>query len=174
MYSFHASASAFINFWNNSFHSGHVQKISQQQVWQAFVQESICSIAATSNINVELQDGLAIDDVTKEAFSLLDENGIIYAANQHACKECTQPYKHTADALPEAGPEIVTSNQNSDYNMDIDQVFFKMVVVDGIVFGPQNCAYENCTSDLANYCGGSFCALHENQWGTRCCTYVQL
>jgi len=164
MYSFHASASAFMEFWNNSFHSEHVLKISCWKVWQAFVQESIRSIAATSNINVELQDGLAIDDVTKEAFSLLGENGIINAADQHACKECTQPYKHTADVLP----GVDQSNQNSDDNMDIDQVFVKMVVVDGIVFGPQHCAYENCTSDLANYRGGSFCALHENQWGARC------
>ena len=102
-------------------------------------------------------------------------NGIIHVADQHACKEYTQPYKHTADVLPEADLEIATqSNQNSDDNMDIDQVFVKMAVVDGIVFGPQHCAYENCTSDLANYHGGSFCALHENQWGTRCCTYVQL
>ena len=159
MYSFHASASAFMEFWNNSFHSKHVLKFSCQQVWQAFVQESIHTIAATSNINVELQDGLAIDDVTKEAFSLLGENGIITAADQHACKECTQPYKHTADVLP----EVDQSSQNSDDNMDIDQVFVKMAVVDGIVFGPQHCAYENCTSDLANYYGGSFCALHKNQ-----------
>ena len=72
--------------------------------------------------------------------------------------------------MPEADLEIVTqSNQKSDDNMDIDQVFVKMAVVDGIVLGPQHCAYENCTSDLANYHGGSFCALHENQWGAGCC-----
>jgi len=80
MYSFHASASAFTEFWNNSFwsvHLGDAKKITRCQIWQSFVQESIHSIAAVSNINVELQDGLAIDDVTKEAFSLLGENGII-------------------------------------------------------------------------------------------------
>ena len=81
MYSFHASASAFMEFWNNSFHSEHVLKISCWQVWQAFVQESVRSIAATSNINLELQDGLAVDDVTKEAFSLLGMNGIIHVAD---------------------------------------------------------------------------------------------
>jgi CxC5 like cysteine cluster associated with KDZ transposases len=101
MYSFHASASTFMEFWNNSFHPEHAKKITRRQIWQAFVQESICSIAAASNINVELQDKLAIDDVTKEAFSLLGENGIICAVDQHACKECTQPYKQTADILSE-------------------------------------------------------------------------
>ena len=34
MYSFHASASAFMEFWNNSFHSEHVLKILHWQVWQ--------------------------------------------------------------------------------------------------------------------------------------------
>ena len=42
------------------------------RIWQAFVQESIHSIAAASEINLELQDNLAIDDVTKQAFSILD------------------------------------------------------------------------------------------------------
>ena len=32
MYSFHASASAFMEFWNNSFHSKHILKISCWQV----------------------------------------------------------------------------------------------------------------------------------------------
>ena len=34
---------------------------------------------------MELQESLAIDDVTKEAFELLGENGIICPADQHAC-----------------------------------------------------------------------------------------
>ncbi len=78
MFSFHASVSAFAEFWNNSFHG---KKIARQQIWQSFVQESICSIATVSNINIELQDGLAIDEVTKEAFSILGENGLIRAAD---------------------------------------------------------------------------------------------
>ncbi|KAF8219231.1 hypothetical protein L208DRAFT_1072078, partial [Tricholoma matsutake] len=31
-----------------------------------------------------------------------------------------------------------------------------------------HCAYDNCISELANHCGGSFCALHEQQYGTKC------
>ena len=80
MYSFHASASAFTEFWNNTswrFHEGNAKKITRRQVWQSFVQESIRSIAAVSNINIELQDGLKIDEVMKEAFDVLGENGII-------------------------------------------------------------------------------------------------
>jgi len=128
MYSFHASASAFTEFWNNSFwsaHSGDAKKITRRQVWQSFVQESIRSIAAVSNINVELQDGLAIEDVTREAFSLLGENGIIRAADQHACDECTQAYKSVQDILPNIDPAaLVGVDENRaipELVEDIDQ-----------------------------------------------------
>jgi hypothetical protein len=88
MLSFHASAASYTEFWNNSFwkpHPGNSKKLSCHQIWQAFVQESIRSIAAASEINLELQDGLAINDVTKQAFGILGENGIIRAADKHAC-----------------------------------------------------------------------------------------
>src|ERR1700676_2878534 len=96
MYSFHASAAAYTKFWNNSFlthHKGNFQKLSHHQIWQAFVQESVRSLAAASETDLELRDGLSIEDVTKQAYSILGENGIICAADQHICKECTQPYK---------------------------------------------------------------------------------
>jgi len=102
MYSFHASAAAYTEFWNNSFwkhQKGNSKKLTRRQIWQAFVQESVRSIAAASEINLELQDGLAIGDLTRQAFSILGENGIIRAADQHTCPECTQPYKRTADII---------------------------------------------------------------------------
>ncbi|TFK38839.1 hypothetical protein BDQ12DRAFT_605108 [Crucibulum laeve] len=43
-----------------------------------------------------------------------------------------------------------------------------MVVVDGIVIGPQHCAYDGCTADLANGHGGVFCAFHESAYGESC------
>ena len=198
MFSFHASASAFTEFWNNTswrFHGGNAKKLTRRQVWQSFVQESIRSIAAVSNTNIELQDGLKIDEVTKEAFEILGENGIIRAADQHACDECTQPYKSAVDTFPNIDPAgIVGVDQNGtvprligavnepvaqssnqaelhladENDMNIDHAPVKMVVLDGIVMGPQHCAYDNCTSDLANERGGSFCAFHENQFGARC------
>ena len=54
MYSFHASAAAYCEFWNNSFGTVNTQcsvKITRCQIWQAFVQESIRTISATSEIN---------------------------------------------------------------------------------------------------------------------------
>jgi hypothetical protein len=169
MYSFHASASAFTEFWNNSYwslHGGNAKRITRRQIWQSFVQESIRSIAAVSNVNLELQDGLTIDEVTKEAFSLLGENGIIRAADKHACGECTQEYKSAQDLLPDADPagivgvdenravpglvegvdqSVAPSSNQAEQNlanesdMDVDHAPVKMVVVDGIVMGPQVC-----------------------------------
>jgi len=52
-----------------------------------------------SQLNLELRDGLAIDEVAKEAFEVLGENGIIRAADMHACSECTHTYKRTADII---------------------------------------------------------------------------
>jgi hypothetical protein len=62
---------------------------------------------------LEIRDGLAIDEVAKEAFEILGENGIIRAADQHACVECTQPYKRTADRITGDDPaELVNNDEN--------------------------------------------------------------
>ena len=177
VYSFHASAAAYTEYWNNSFGTSEVN-ITRRQVWQAFVQESIRTISAASNIDLELKDGLAIEDVTVEAFTHLGNNGIIQAAHGHACSECSQPYKATADTIPNVN---VTMAENQDAsvsqelegrevdNMEIDDVpFVTMAVLDGIVMGPTHCAFDNCTADLDNYRGGAFCPEHEIEFGAKC------
>jgi len=58
-YHFHASASAFTEFWNQScwkFQKTTSRKISRRQVWQAFVQESVRRVATTSGFDLELPD----------------------------------------------------------------------------------------------------------------------
>ena len=89
------------------------QNISRRQVWQAFVQESICIIGVKSDGNLELQDGLAIEEVTKAAFKLLGENGIIRASDMHACSECTHVYKRTPDILTGDDPAAVAGNDEN-------------------------------------------------------------
>ena len=116
MYSFHASTAAYTEFWNNTFWETQdvsCRKISRRHIWQAFVQESIHTISAASDIHLEIQDGLAIDDVTKEAFEILGENGIIRAADQHACSECTQNYKKTADRITGDDPAAMVNNDEN-------------------------------------------------------------
>jgi hypothetical protein len=174
MYSFHASAAAIAEFWNNTFWtmlSETCPKLSQCQTWHVFVQESIRALASASGINLVLQDGLAINEVTKEAFQMLGQNGIIQAADQHTCSECTHKYKSTSDlittddpaalvgtddntavpalvvnedagdAIQEQRQSTIGSTQTSrnDDDMDVDYSPVKLVVVDGIVMGPNVC-----------------------------------
>jgi hypothetical protein len=101
-YSFHASSSAFAQFWNDTFWSAqetHSRKISQRQIWHAFVQETVRSVAQSSGQALELSDGLPIDEVTKHAFITLGEEGVIRSAEDHFCSECTHDYKKTADRI---------------------------------------------------------------------------
>jgi hypothetical protein len=206
MYSFHASAAAYTDFWNNSYWEGqskNTNKISRHQVWNTFVQESVRTVASEAGINLQLPDGLPTDELTKQAFSALGENGIIQAADQHACNECTQPYKKTADIITgddpaalvgvdeqRAVPRLVgegaelaaqaashASNQpqrrpginlDMDVDMDVNHALVKMVVVDGLVVGPQKCSIDDCTTDLENHRGGVFCEYHQVQFGARC------
>ena len=61
------------------------------------MQESIHTIASIYGTDLTLWDGLAIDEVTKEAFELLGQNGIILPAKEHHCSARTHPYKRTTD-----------------------------------------------------------------------------
>jgi hypothetical protein len=99
MYSFHASAAAYTEFWNNSYSVNSTGKMTRRLIWQAFVQESIRSLGAASELDLVLPDGLPIDDVTKSAFEMLGDKGYIRASHTHECSECTQPYKAIADSL---------------------------------------------------------------------------
>jgi hypothetical protein len=101
VYSFHASASSYADFWNHSY--SHGITLTRSQIWQAFVQESIRTISSSSNNDLTLRDNLGINDVTSEAYAILGENGVIRSANHHSCSECTHDYRDTADMIPDAG-----------------------------------------------------------------------
>lgn len=133
MYSFHASAAAYSEYWSNSFgkHSDKpIFKISRRQIWHIFVQESVRTIAAASGQNLILGDGLAIDEVTQEAFYALGKNGIIEAGQGHSCSDCTHEYKQNADTLDNSD----AMDTNMDVDMDAAPV--QMIVIDGNVMGP--------------------------------------
>jgi len=159
IYNFHASASAYAEYWNNSVwkhQSVNFKGITRRQVWQAFVQESIRTIASTYKTDLIIRDGLAIDEVTKEAFEVLGQNGIIQAAKEHHCSECTHAYKRTSDIRASADPTATLGDDNApalqntrpsmgqsssveSERMDVDSPVARdvtMAVVDGIVFGP--------------------------------------
>ena len=125
MYSFHASAAAYTEFWNNSYSfssSKPTTRVARRLIWQAFVQESIRTIGSALDRHLTIKDQLPIDAVTFEAFQHLGQNGVISVANGHACAECTQPYRRTQDEEVD--------------QIEEDRALVKMVVVDGIVMGP--------------------------------------
>jgi hypothetical protein len=148
IYSFHASAASCTEYWNNSFRRNQVvqfKKVTRHQVWQAFVQESIRSISSASDIDMVIQDGLSIDEVTKQAFEFLGANGVIRVVGEHSCSECTQEYKATADVIPNSNPaatveaDAESSSAGDNEQMQIDKAFVQLVVLDGIVTGPLVC-----------------------------------
>ncbi len=162
VYNFHASAAAYTEFWNSAFltsQSSAVGRLTRRHIWQAFVQESIRMVGALSNTNLNLRDGLPIDEVTKEAFHMLGARGLIHAADGHGCKECMQRYRYSEDD---------PTSESEDEGDEDNRAYVQMVVVDGIVMGHSICAYPDCTSQLSNSRGGVYCALHEDAYGTQC------
>src|SRR5277367_1989376 len=163
MYSFHASAAAYTEYWNNTFGSSDFN-FTRRQIWQSFVQESLREISFDCKVDLELSDNLSIDEVTQEAFTYLGENGMIRAAHGHSCSECTQKYKNAADDM-----DYSAINSEADSGLaSAEHAPVKMIVMDGIVMGPTHCAYDNCTAVLANARGGSFCPHHEIEYGANC------
>jgi hypothetical protein len=48
---------------------------------------------------LEVPDGLSIEQVTKQAYASLGNQGIIKCADNHTCSDCTHPYKRQADHI---------------------------------------------------------------------------
>ncbi|KDR76035.1 hypothetical protein GALMADRAFT_67778 [Galerina marginata CBS 339.88] len=187
MYSFHASASAFAQYWNNTY-GLEALVISCPHLWQAFVQDSLRTIAGVSEINLELDEPPSgkrlLPQVTAEAYALLGEKGIIRCADKHACSECTHEYKETSDVVSNDDPSkvvgvddapVLTENPttNGPTKEDIE-LWTNQITIDGVVMGPQtltfiwHCSFDNCINDLSNSRGGSLCDIHHNLLGSRC------
>ena len=105
MYSFHASTSAYAEFWNTSF--SHHATLSRRHIWQAFLQESLRVVASASGSSLVLHDSLTANEVATQAFEQLGEKGVIRSANHHECSECTHPFKARADTLTGDDPAAV-------------------------------------------------------------------
>ena len=55
-YSFHASVSAYAEFWTNSYGKQGSLKVERRQIWQAFVHETVRTIAQASGVMFETND----------------------------------------------------------------------------------------------------------------------
>ena len=182
IYSFHASTAAYAEFWTNSFGKSCAVKLPRRHVWQTFIQESIRTVSNVLDITFETNDNLTIAELTHKAYSVLGENGGIRLSNGHACSECTQDYKATANFVPQNNDPAALlgvdenrivpalANENAEIAIVPDETMnaippiadapVKMVVMDGVVMGPVHCAANNCTADLLNARGEAFCAAH--------------
>src|SRR6266704_2316591 len=153
MYSFHVSANTYTQYWNNTFGltaTSDQFKIGWKHIWQTFIQESIQVIAQSAGIEFESDLNLPIDDVVGKAFEALGEKGVMLSAHGHVCSDCSKPYKRADGQIVSKAAPV------------------KMVVLDGIVMGPTYCAYPKCQQGLLNAQGGSFCAVHEIEYGDKC------
>lgn len=110
-----------------------------------------------------MEDGLALAQVTKQAFSILGDKGIIRAADHHHCSECTQKYKAQTDQLSLYDPaatvkmdenglvprlEVEVEDSQDSSNLQSlqpsntmqtsadDNADVRMIVLDGLVVGP--------------------------------------
>jgi hypothetical protein len=120
-YSFHASPSAFAEFWTNSVGVQNSVELTRRHVWQAFVAETIRMIAQDFEYNLTVRKDLPIDSLVAEAYCILGSEGVIKAAEGHACDECSHPQHF--------GPD--------DAHLDPDDYAqVTMCVVDGIVMAP--------------------------------------
>jgi len=54
-----------------------------------------------------MENGIPIQEVTKQAFVQLGNNGVIKCAQNHSCSECTHKYKETADRITADDPAAV-------------------------------------------------------------------
>lgn len=121
IYHLHASISGWANYFNDTYSNDRV-KLSHRQVWAAFVQESTRQASELSEIDFVIPDVASIDEVTEKAFAVLGNDGRIQPAKDHACSECSQPYRATSDSN--------TAAQDSGQMQNVT-----MKVIDGMVNG---------------------------------------
>lgn len=125
-YSFHASPSAFADYWNESHGRQASAKLTRRHIWQAFIAETVRMVAQDDGTNLSVPSNSNIDDITTAAFDALGSGGIIKAAQGHACDECSHAQKF--------GP-------NEQHLDPSDYKPVSMCVVDGIVMAPTVCTF---------------------------------
>jgi hypothetical protein len=79
------------------------------------IQEFVRTVAKSSRVTLEMENGISIEHVTKEAFVQLGEDGVISATKNHSCSECTHEYKETADRITGDDPvAVLCVDENHD------------------------------------------------------------
>jgi hypothetical protein len=129
-YHLHASTSGWANYFNDTYGNDSVT-LSRRQVWAALIHESIRQSSEMSGIDFVIRDTASIEEVTEEAFTVLGSDGLIQPARNHACAECSQPYRAPSNVVlnPNNEPSALSSVENTKIRN------VTMRVIDGMVNG---------------------------------------
>ncbi|KAH6871168.1 hypothetical protein BKA70DRAFT_1131113 [Coprinopsis sp. MPI-PUGE-AT-0042] len=153
LYSLHASSQSYTDYYNETFFPSSYP-LSRRHVWQAVNQESVRMVAEDTNTSLTVAYSTSIDELVEYAYDEMGSTGKIAVADNHACMDCTHPWRSQADGDPTAVEE--------------EGAWVNMRVVDGIVMGPQHCAFPECKGALSSYRGESYCDHHKRTWGHIC------
>ncbi|KAH6873784.1 hypothetical protein BKA70DRAFT_1240949 [Coprinopsis sp. MPI-PUGE-AT-0042] len=136
--SFHASAQAFTEYFNDSYSltpssfaslQSTSTLISRRHSWQAFMQESLHMVSGAAGRPLTVALKTSVDLLAKRAYTVLGQGGKLSNAQDHACIDCTQPWRSDAEGDP--------------YAMEEEDAWVNMRVVDGIVTGPYHWSWDN-------------------------------
>ena len=120
IYHFHASASAYAEFWNDAvwkLQPGNSRKITRHQIRHTFVQESIRSLASCSHVNLELEDGLALAQVTNKHFLFWVTRGSSELQTTITVQNVLRNTKHKQTSCP----YMILQQQLEWMRMDLSQ-----------------------------------------------------
>lgn len=120
-YSFHASTSAYAQYWTSSFGQDTGVSITRPHIWQAFVAETIFMLAQDLKIDLVVPDNVDIDTVVTNAFACLAQEGVMECTKGHGCTGCHHERRF--------GP-------NEQHLNPADYAPVTMAVVDGMVVAP--------------------------------------
>ena len=108
----YASTSGWANYFNDTYGNDCIT-LSRCQVWVAFVQESIWQASEISKLDFITRDIASIEEVTEAAFAALGNDSLIQPAKNHACAQCSQPYRAISDVVLNPNNNPSTSAQDS-------------------------------------------------------------
>ncbi|KAH6902652.1 hypothetical protein BKA70DRAFT_1434983 [Coprinopsis sp. MPI-PUGE-AT-0042] len=107
-----------------------------------------------TNTSLTVAYSTSIDELVEYAYDKMGSTGKIAVADNHACMDCTHPWCSQVDGDPTAVEE--------------EGAWVNMRMVDGIVMGPQHCAFPECKGALSSYRGKSYCDHHKWTRGHIC------
>ena len=132
------------------------EKVTVTEIRQLFVSKSVW--------HAQYEYVPCFQDITKYGEML----AWLESTSQGDSENRTVPSLQNSNSEPNVQNVAQAENTPVDHNMDNELAPVKMIVMDGIVMGPQHCAFDGCTASLANSHGEVFCPFHNTEYGVKC------